>query len=202
LIALSLCVLASPQLTVARLSQIASAAHSRYYGDTYIIAVVSGGRSVMGVPTAIMHNCMLTQLRGPIRQVGLRHNLGPAACAASRDPSWRLSTEGTHRIFCLLIISLSRAAAFSNTNCLPNLKICAMMSVFSKKPARGGLKARSEILRLTVGSGTPSLRPAADKLPDSTAETRRDMASRRSTGELPKIERMYFRNRRLLNELE
>ncbi len=36
------------------------------------------------------------------------------------------------------------------------------------------------ILRLTLGRGMPSLRPAADRLPASTAATSRDMASSRS----------------------
>jgi hypothetical protein len=35
-------------------------------------------------------------------------------------------------------------------------------------------------LRLTVGSGTPSLRLAADRLPASATVTKSDIASRRS----------------------
>src|ERR1700691_6691513 len=61
--------------------------------------------------------------------------------------------------------------------------------------------SRSEILRLTVGSGTPSLRPAAERLPASTAESKSDMASRRSTT-LPKSERKRFDNTILLFSVE
>ena len=41
-------------------------------------------------------------------------------------------------------------------------------------------RSRSETLRLTVASGTPKRRAAAERLPASTAATKSDMALRRS----------------------
>ena len=59
----------------------------------------------------------------------------------------------------------------------------------------------SETLRLTVASGTLSLRPAAERLPVSTTLSRIDMASRRSM-RLPSFERTPPDTGAYLNDLE
>src|SRR4029077_17436120 len=54
--------------------------------------------------------------------------------------------------------------------------------------------SRSEILRLTVASGVPSLREAADRLPASTTARRTDIASRRSITPLSKFRKGLSRS--------
>src|SRR5262249_24973922 len=58
--------------------------------------------------------------------------------------------------------------------------------------------SRSATLRLTVGSGTPSLRPTAEKLPSSADATRIAIASRRSILALSFHERVSPKTIRLL----
>src|SRR5262245_32220936 len=53
------------------------------------------------------------------------------------------------------------------------------------------------MFRLTVGRGTPSFRPAAEKLPPSTDATNSDIACRRSMLILSNIEKIIFEYRGL-----